>query len=179
VFFVLHYTDRITSVLTGDQTPSGREITQSRNTGEANIAGIEFSSTLHLSDALDAGLVLNYLHGEQNDIDGRDVAADRIPPLNGRLSFTYQLNESASIEPYVVFAGAQSRLSPRDIQDSRIDPGGTPGWLTANIAGNVEIGDRWRITARIENLLDKRYRMHGSGIDSTGQNLYLGFRTTW
>lgn len=179
VFFWLHYTDRITSVLTGELTTSGREITQSRNTGEADIYGIEFSSSWRIRDDLEAALVLNYLRGEQNDNDGVTVPADRIPPFNGRVSLDYHLSAALSLQPYLDFAGAQSRLSPRDVQDSRINPRGTPGWLTANIASNVDLGNKWQLTARIENLMDKRYRVHGSGIDSTGRNLYIGVRAAW
>jgi len=31
----------------------------------------------------------------------------------------------------------------------------------------------------VENLLDKRYRVHGSGIDSVGRNLFVSVRTYW
>ena len=30
-----------------------------------------------------------------------------------------------------------------------------------------------------DNFLDKRYRVHGSGIDATGRNFLLSVRTTW
>jgi outer membrane cobalamin receptor len=44
---------------------------------------------------------------------------------------------------------------------------------------NLQINDRWRMTVRLENLLDGRYRVHGSGIDSVGRNLYLSVQTNW
>ena len=55
----------------------------------------------------------------------------------------------------------------------RINPEGTPGWVTVNIAATWQSGERWQAEARLENILDKRYRLHGSGIDSTGWNLLL------
>ncbi len=179
VLFWLHYADRITSVLTGDLAPSGREITQSRNTGKADIYGVEVAAVWRLNDEIDSELVLNYLRGEQNDVGGADVPADRIPPFNGKLSVRYQWSTTVSLTPYLQFASAQSRLSPRDVQDSRIDPHGTPGWLTANIAGTLDVGERWQVSARLENLLDQRYRVHGSGIDATGRNFYFGIRAVW
>ena len=177
--FVLHYTDRITSVSTGLTTPDGRDITQSQNVNNADIVGLEIGGLWRITDVLDADLVLNYVRGEQSDPSGTDVAGDRIPPLNGRLGFRYQLNESLEIEPFAVFAAEQDRLSPRDVRDPRIDPNGTAGWMTFNVRAVYDFNDDWRMTASLENLLDKRYRVHGSGIDAPGRNLYLSLQYGW
>jgi outer membrane receptor protein involved in Fe transport len=179
VAFVLHYTDRIASVLTGEVTPTGRDVIQSRNVDTADIAGLELGGRLLLTDRLAADVVLNVVRGEQSDANGARVAGDRIPPFNGRLGLRYQWRDDLLIEPYVVFADAQDRLSPRDIFDPRIDPAGTPGWLTANLRVSWNASETWHITLQLENILDKRYRMHGSGIDSPGQNLYVGFTAGW
>ena len=175
----MHYTDRIVSVLTGAITADGRDIVQSRNISNADISGAEGSFRLTLSPLLTADLVVNYLHGEQNESDGTESPADRIPPFNGRLSFHFQANNSLTIEPYMLFAGSQDRLSPRDARDVRINPAGTPGWVTANIAANWQASERWQATARVENILDKQYRLHGSGIDATGRNLLLSLHYSW
>ncbi len=177
--FNLHYTDRITSVLTGGVTMDGRDIVQSRNVSSADIRGVEAFIHLVLSSSLAADLVVNYVYGEQTEDDGTENPADRIPPFNGRLSFQYQASDALLIEPYFLFAGSQDRLSPRDVQDVRINPAGTPGWMTANIAASWQPGERWRATARAENIFDKRYRMHGSGIDATGWNVSLSLQLNW
>jgi outer membrane receptor protein involved in Fe transport len=122
---------------------------------------------------------VNYVYGEQSENDGTEHPADRVPPFNGRLSFQYHANDSLLIEPYFLFAGSQDRLSPRDVQDVRINPAGTPGWVTANIAATWQAGERWRAAVRAENIFDKRYRMHGSGIDATGWNLMLSLQFSW
>jgi outer membrane receptor protein involved in Fe transport len=152
---------------------------QSRNVASADIRGIEGSIALTLSPLLTADLIVNYLHGEQTENDGTEVPADRIPPFNGRLSFRYQASNSVIIEPYFLFAGSQDRLSPRDVEDVRINPAGTPGWVTANIAATWQAGEHWLATASVENILDKQYRLHGSGIDATGRNLLLSLRYSW
>ena len=177
--FALHYTDRIASVLTGAVTMDGRDIVQSQNVSSADIRGIEGLLHTTLSPSLTADLIVNYLRGEQSETDGTENPADRIPPFNGRLTFNYQANESLQIEPYILFAGSQDRLSPRDVQDVRINPAGTPGWVTANIAATWQPGEHWRATARVENILDKQYRLHGSGIDATGRNLLLSLNYSW
>jgi outer membrane receptor protein involved in Fe transport len=179
VVFALHYTDRIASVLTGEITPTGRAVIQSRNVDTADITGLELGGRLLLTDTLAADAVVNVVHGEQSEAAGVSVAGDRIPPVNGRIGLQYQWRDDLLIEPYVVFADAQDRLSPRDIIDPRIDPAGTPGWLTANLRVSWNASETWHITLQLENILDKRYRVHGSGIDSPGQNLYVGFTAGW
>jgi outer membrane receptor protein involved in Fe transport len=177
--FTLHYTDRIASVLTGAVTMDGRDVVQSQNVSSADIRGIEGYLHLVLSSSLTADLIVNYVYGEQTENDGTENPADRIPPFNGRLSFHYEASDSLFIEPYFLFAGSQDRLSPRDEQDVRINPAGTPGWVTANIAATWQAGERLEATARVENIFDKRYRMHGSGIDATGWNLMLSLQLSW
>ncbi len=179
MLFALHYTDRISSVLTGAVTVDGRDIVQSRNVASADIRGIEGAFHLTLSPLLTADLIVNYLRGEQVESDGSENPADRIPPFNGRLSFRYQASNSLLVEAAIRFAGSQDRLSPRDSQDVRINPAGTPGWVTANIAATWQSGERWQATASVENILDKNYRLHGSGIDATGRNLLLSVHYAW
>ena len=179
MLFTLHYTDRIASVLTGAVTADGRDIVQSQNVASADIRGIEGSLHAIISPSLTLDLIVNYLRGEQTESDGSEGPADRIPPFNGRLSLRYQANSSLLIEPFLLFAGSQDRLSPRDLRDVRINPAGTPGWVTANIAATWEAGARWRARASIENILDKKLRLHGSGIDASGRNLLLSVHYTW
>jgi outer membrane receptor protein involved in Fe transport len=179
VAFALHYTDRITSVLTGGITPDGRDITQSRNIDTADIHGIEVGGRVVLRPELVADLVINYLRGEQVDLSGVASPGDRIPPLNGRLGLTWDISGALSLEPFLIFAAGQDRLSPRDVMDPRIDPAGTPGWMTANLRADWALNDRWRFSATLENILDKRYRVHGSGVDSVGRNLYVSIQSDW
>jgi outer membrane receptor protein involved in Fe transport len=179
ILYRLHYTDRITSVLTGMQTPDGRDIVQSRNLAEADIWGIEAAVVLELDENIVLDAMINFAHGEETDGGGPAVPADRIPPLNGRLGLRYVPNEAWSVEPFIVFADSQTRLSPRDIRDVRIDPNGTSGWLTANLHVSWQPDERWRINAAFENLFDKQYRHHGSGIDAVGRNLTVSFEASW
>jgi len=179
VFFTLHYTDRIASVLTGDITPDGRDVTQSQNVESADIHGIEASAHWSLSPSVSADVVVNYLRGEQADVTGTKVFADRIPPLNGSLSLRYDWTDSFTIEPYLRFAASQERLSPRDVRDVRINPNGTSGWLTANLSVTWQYSDVARISFNIENLSDRQYRVHGSGIDAVGRSLFVSLQTSW
>jgi len=180
-FVVWHfdYTDRITSVLTGEITPTGRDIVQTQNQASAELWGFESSARLELGEGLNAELVLNYTRGEQTEADGTTQPADRVPPLNGQLSLNYLWRGRWIIEPYLRFAAEQDRLSDRDRRDSRIDPTGTDGWVTANLQATWLADDRWSVRVAATNLLDERYRVHGSGLDAPGRNFVLDVRYLW
>ena len=50
---------------------------------------------------------------------------------------------------------------------------GSPGWVTLNLRGGYQVTDYNRLTVALENLLDKRYREHGSGINAPGFNVIV------
>ena len=120
--------------------------------------------------------VVNYTRGEESD-GGATVAADRIPPLNGRFGVVWQPRDEWRLESYLDFAGRQDRLSPRDEDDPRINPLGTPGWGTFNLLLSWQASERLELGARLLNLGDNNYREHGSGIDAPGHNFGLWLNT--
>jgi outer membrane receptor protein involved in Fe transport len=179
VLFSLRYEDRITSVLTGDVTPEGRDIVQSINAANSSIRGVEAGFTVNVTAAVSAHAILNYARGEQRIVGENREPADRIPPLNGRLSLTLDHGGAWKLESWIASAGRQNRLSARDIRDARVDPMGTAGWGTVGASAQWSPGGGWQISASIENLFDKRYRSHGSGLDEPGRNLSLNVRRAW
>jgi outer membrane receptor protein involved in Fe transport len=179
IFYRLDYRDRITSVLTGVTTTDGRDIVQSRNQAEADIWGLEAAVNFAFHDNLILDAIVNFAYGKEKESNNTSVPADRMPPFNGRVGLRYELNELLVFEPYIVFADSQMRLSPRDIRDVRINPEGTSGWLTANLGAFWEPNAIWRVKVSLENLFDKQYRHHGSGIDAIGRNFSLSFAARW
>jgi len=176
--FALQYADRITSVSTGEVTPEGRDIVQSVNAAESRIRGVEAGLELALTRSVELRAVMNYTRGRQEFAD-RTEPADRIPPLTGHLNLNYDAGNPFSASMWLHFASRQGRLSARDVRDSRIDPGGTPGWATAGAQAAWRIDEAWQVTLGVENLLDKNYRYHGSGIDAPGRNVYLSAWRRW
>ena len=179
VVWRLDYRDRITSIATGEQTADGRDIVRTENAASAKLWGLEAVARYSFSERAVAELVLNMTRGEQSEIDGRTVPADRVPPVNGRLSMTFDVGERFSWRPSVAFAGEQNRLSVRDVNDPRIDPAGTRGWVTANVDVFWQPDDRWRLSVSALNLFDERYRVHGSGLDAPGRNLRAALSYGW
>ena len=51
----------------------------------------------------------------------------------------------------------------------------TPGYATLNFRGGYRAGEHSELVWVLENVLDKDYRAHGSGVDSPGRNLQLSY----
>jgi outer membrane receptor protein involved in Fe transport len=179
MMYTLDYDDRITSVLTGDVTPEGRDVVQSVNAADSTIRGFEGGAGFDIGDAFEVDLVLNYTWAEQRVSGSPTEPGDRIPPLSGRLNVSYDAGGDFRAEAWLRFAGEQDRLSARDVRDIRIDPNGTSGWGVMGVRGSWEFRDGWQFTAGIDNVFDKRYRVHGSGLDAPGRNLMISLRKTW
>jgi outer membrane receptor protein involved in Fe transport len=52
----------------------------------------------------------------------------------------------------------------------------TAGWATLGFRSGLRIGERSNVFAGVSNVFDKSYRMHGSGIDAPGVNVFFGFK---
>lgn len=51
----------------------------------------------------------------------------------------------------------------------------TPGFATLNFRGGYRFGESQEFIWVLENVLDKNYRLHGSGVDSPGRNLQVTY----
>ncbi len=122
---------------------------------------------------------LSYAWGEAEHSDGSSEPLSRIPPLFGstKLRYDHSLPRRwrGFVETYVRWARTQRRLSARDEQDSRIPDGGTPGWWTWNLRAGLADDGHHRLALGVENLLDRRYKYHGSGLYAPGLNVLLSY----
>jgi outer membrane receptor protein involved in Fe transport len=181
--FYSDFKDKIEDALTGDCfrdgvgiippaqcQPTDRLVVQGQNLNSVTLYGIEAGGRLQILDYLEAYGTLTYTWAEEQFRDGKTVPADRIPPLNGQLGLLYRPLPRVWVEPFMRFAAEQDRLSDRDRIDPRINPNGTPGWVTANIRLGWDIDERFRARLAVENLFDQPYRDHGSGINAPGIN---------
>jgi len=172
IAFRSRYQDKITSVLTGD-VRDGALVVQNRNVTRQDLWGIEAGVRYRLPEPdLELYATATYTRGDERS-EGLEFAADRIPPLYGKLGARWRPNARIGLEAYTLYATAQDRLSPRDAVDPRINPNGTAGWATLNLRADWRIFDRLGIAVRAENLADKRYREHGSGLDEPGRNVIV------
>ncbi|NOZ41545.1 MAG: TonB-dependent receptor [Planctomycetes bacterium] len=103
----------------------------------------------------------------------------RVPPTQGILGFRWRERRLRSyFEAYTWMVRRQDRLDQvRDITDERIPIGGTPGYATLNMRAGRTFGDydQHRLSLSIENITDKNYLVHGSGVFGTGATARVGY----
>ncbi len=168
------------------------------NVDEAQFQGVELAGVIPINPALSIYGNAALLRGEVLLINGVEPDSDkpweartrREPPLNGVVGIQWEpVNTQYWATLFVRSAAEQRRLNRSDIRDPRIqgstrDPAGvkfdsngnavdagTPAWWTLNVRGGVKLFDYTRLTLSLENLLDKRYRPHGSGVNAPGFNV--------
>ena len=171
---------------------------------EAKIRGFEFTGFSETHEGWYMCGNLAWTNGQVTVLKGKDPDPNkpwearirREPPLNGLLGVRWEgAQHGLWAEFFVRGAVKQNRLSRGDIRDPRIpaftrDPAevtfdadgravdaGTPGWFTLNLRGGVQVAQKTRLMWGIENLLNRRYREHGSGVDAPGFNLILSLDT--
>lgn len=173
IAFRSQYRDKITSVLTGGVQPGGALLVQNRNVTELTLWGVEAGARYLLpTPAVEMYVSATYTRGEER-LGADRYPADRIPPLFGKLGARWQPHADLSLEGYALYATRQDHLSPRDMTDPRINPAGTAGWATLNARIGWQTSRDFALALRAENLADKRYREHGTGLDEPGRNLTL------
>ena len=167
------------------------------NVDEAQFQGVELAGLVPIQSTWSVFGNVALIRGEVLTING--VAPDpskpweartrREPPLNGIIGIQW---EPANTPYWAMFfvrgAAEQRRLNRSDIRDPRIQGTtretsevefdssgaaigqGTPAWWTLNVQGGIKLFDYTRLTLSLDNLLDRRYRPHGSGINAPGFN---------
>jgi outer membrane receptor protein involved in Fe transport len=73
-------------------------------------------------------------------------------------------------------ADNQDKLADADKTDSRFPPGGTPGWTAYHLRCGWDVTDALTLTLAVENITDKEYRIHGSGVNEPGRNVVFAAR---
>jgi outer membrane receptor for ferrienterochelin and colicin len=160
------------------RTPAGTSGTTtlfSRSNRDAHLNGLEWTAQYDVIDNWSLYGNLSYYLGV--DLE-RDEPLSRIPPLQGVLGIRWQDPcQRQYFDFYTWMARRQDRLNFQDISDSRIPDGGTPGYTTLNLRWSNRFSETQRISVGIENLLDRAYRVHGSGVDGAGISANIGYES--
>lgn len=174
VAFVSRYQDVIASVETGEVTADGLNVVQSQNINEVDIYGIESELNYYFDQGGHLFVNLTYTHGNEETANG-DGPADRIPPTFGIIGYQQNLSDQWIIRSQVRFAETQDRLSARDLRDARINPFGTGGFVVYDTHFTWRPALNSQIRLGVENIFDKKYREHASGLDAPGRNYHASF----
>ncbi|MBD3298886.1 MAG: TonB-dependent receptor [candidate division Zixibacteria bacterium] len=156
----------------GVKDPGEFDVFQRDNVGKARVYGFEFSGRAELTRHLRSRLQAFWTRGEEITTDDY---MSRIPPLMGLTGISVEPSERWNVEFLTRWAAAQRHLSQRDRDDSRIDPNGTPGWITYNIRMQFNVAPLI-VRIGLENLADEDYKEHGSGVYSPGRGVTVSIQ---
>ncbi len=148
------------------------QVKRKENIGKAYLSGFEFSFNANLRARLSWYGNAAYTYGQSTTAD---EPISKIPPFFGLMGLRYHYHRWQAAF-YARFAARQNRLSADDLDDPRIPNTGTPGWYTLNLRGNFQPTPGITLTLALENVLDKNYREHASGINGPGRNLVVSLR---
>jgi outer membrane receptor protein involved in Fe transport len=143
---------------------------------DSSVQGVELDGEYLLNDGWAVYGNFWYTYG-RNDVTGSPLS--RIPPTQGILGLRWRAPDTASwLAVYTWMVRHQDRLDRvRDITDERIPIGGTPGYATLNARAGHTFGDaqQHRVSLSLENITDKAYLVHGSGVFGTGFSARFGY----
>lgn len=124
--------------------------------------------------------------GRQDRLSGGDRDDERIGASFRRADIASFYRGSRTIAPNEPLLAIQNRVLPigatingvRVVDDNTRVPLylTTAGWASFHVRAGVPLGERLDVMAALENLLDKNYRFHGSGIDAPGRSFFLRLR---
>ncbi len=174
VAFVSRYQDVIASVETGEVTNDGRNVVQSQNINEVDIYGIESELNYYFDNGGLLFVNVTHTHGTE-ETDGNEGPADRIPPTFGVIGYQQDISAKWNLRSQVRFAETQDRLSARDLRDARLNPFGTGGFVVYDTHFTWRPAINSQIRLGVENIFDKKYREHASGLDAPGRNYHASF----
>lgn len=161
----------ITRIHVEGEQVNGYNVYIKDNTDEAFIKGIEAETDIKLAKCfqLQAGLAYAYGHNAT-----RNEPLRRIPPFNGRVRATYNKSNWFAAAEYW-FASKQTRLAQGDKDDNRIPKTGTPGFNVFNLFAGYQY-KQLQLQTGFQNLFNKDYRTHGSGINGYGRSVWLNIQ---
>jgi outer membrane receptor protein involved in Fe transport len=166
--FYLNLRDIITRQKVTGSIINGYQVYSKQNSDASYIKGFETNLALQLNQQFKWSSNLTYTYG-QNETKNEPMR--RIPPLFGQQELAWKKNNTQILVQHL-FAGKQDRLAQGDKDDNRIGKNGTPNWNVFNISLNQQFKNIFIQLGGI-NLLNEKYKTHGSGIYAMGRTYSL------
>jgi hemoglobin/transferrin/lactoferrin receptor protein len=174
--------DQITSVY----EQNGKEIiSSSENSGDGYVQGAELDGAYEVTEnwvvrggiAWSEGYTDTYYKNSNNQIVTVNDDHLRTAPLAGFAALRWQTRDKrVFVEFYNQAVDREDRLTYSERQGGdtqRVSKQGTSGYYTAGVRAGWQVCDYANIGVAIDNLLDKDYRVHGSGSNEAGRNFIL------
>ena len=156
--------DIIARVKLDGQVINGYTVYNKVNIESSYINGTEVNLHYRISSAIWLSSNVNYTYGQNLT---KNEPMRRIPPMFGQNKIEWNSNK-IQLSLTHQYAGKQDRLAQGDKDDNRIGKLGTPQWNVFHIEGVYNNGPLTCNIALI-NLLNEKYKTHGSGIYGMGR----------
>jgi hemoglobin/transferrin/lactoferrin receptor protein len=178
-YFYTDISDMIVRFPTGALINGQPEVTRA-NSGRGFVHGVELAGEWRVGGGWSLWGDVTWMEGELETPVSPGVSAtaplSRVQPATAHLGGRWRAPQKRWwIETAVTLAARADKLSFEDQRDTqRIPPGGTPGYAVWHVRGGWRVREGVDVFAGIENILDKDYRVHGSGINEPGRNAIVG-----
>lgn len=156
---------------------SGGEYTKV-NGGDGYVHGFESELDVQLGRPWLWRTGFTWIEGytDYEDADGRTITEPvRTMPMTAYTALRWESDRRtfwAEVSERV--SDTEDRLTAADKTDTqRIPPGGTPGYTVTDVRCGWRVKEGLSVVAAVENVLDKDYRIHGSGSNEPGRNFIL------
>jgi hemoglobin/transferrin/lactoferrin receptor protein len=149
-------------------------VLQRVNVGSATIRGVELDARFRFSPAFSLAGNFTRTRGDDHVLN---EPLSRIPPDFGRLTLRWSPATGQRriwSELDYTFAAAQRLVSTRDKGDARIGKTGTDGFDLLGARGGFDLARQIRVSVAVENIFDKAYKYHASGVLRPGRQFVLG-----
>jgi len=141
------------------------------------ILGYNINFSADLTNYLSLTNTVNFTYGRIRT-DSTDQPLDHIPPVTGKASMILKLDKFKG-DFSVLYNGWKRiwdyRLGAED-NEADATTSGMPAWYTLNIGAAYQFTPNLSLQARLDNILDKNYRVFASGLSAPGRNLSVTLR---
>jgi hemoglobin/transferrin/lactoferrin receptor protein len=141
------------------------------------ILGYNLNFLADLTNYLSLTSTINFTYGRIRT-DSTDQPLDHIPPVLGKTSLFIKL-EKFKGDFTVMYNGWKRiwdyRLGAED-NEADATSSGMPAWYTLNLGAAYQFTPNFQIQARLDNILDKNYRVFASGLSAPGRNFSITLR---
>jgi hemoglobin/transferrin/lactoferrin receptor protein len=150
-----------------------------KNVGSARVYGVQASLRADFGSGFKFEGHYNHTFGETSD--GKSIR--HVAPPFGKAQLSWERNgfkaefyADWNLEiPYPDLAPSEKGKPHLYARNEEGRPY-SPGWYTLNVKASYEPVEYLRLSAGVENMLDKRYRTYSSGIAAPGRNFIVSVR---
>ena len=146
-------------------------VTQTKNAGHGDYYGGEASLSADLSDAVDVGGNLTYIHRKLTDPTNPAFRPQGVPDWKAFAYLNWRPLAKLTIRPNVEYADQRWTVTTT----TPLAYYKTGSYLLVNLSADYDLTDKIRLTAAVQNLGDQNYQLT-DGFPEAGRSFYASVR---